>query len=254
MIDINIEIEAVYTIWLREFKRYYRAKERIIGSLAMPLLWFLIFGIGLGSSISFTGVDVNYFSFTVPGIIAMSLLFTSLFSGVSVIWDREFGFLKEMLVAPVSRISIVIGKALGGATTAFIQSLLILIIAVALGWSVSIISLLLLIPLILVISIGFVSLGLTIASLMQSTEGFHLIMNFMVMPMFFLSGALFPLNSLPEWLRLFTYIDPMMYGVEMLRFVSMEFSSFNPLISLATVVVFSSAMSLMAAYTFSRRE
>lgn len=251
---MNIEMEAVYTIWLREFKNYLRAKERIIGSLAMPLLWFLIFGMGLGSSISFTGVDVNYFSFIVPGIIAMSLLFTSLFAGVSVIWDREFGFMKEMLVAPVSRVSIVIGKALGGATTALIQSSFILIIAVAFGWDVSIISLLLFIPLILIISIGFVSLGLTIASLMQSTEGFQLIMNFIVMPMFFLSGALFPLNSLPEWLRLFTYANPMMYGVEILRFVSIGFSSFNPLISLATVVVFSSVMSLLGAYTFSKRE
>ena len=254
VIGISIEIEAIYTIWLREFKRYFRAKERIIGSLAMPLLWFLIFGMGLGSSISFTGVDVNYFSFIVPGIISMSLLFTSLFSGVSVIWDREFGFLKEMLVAPISRISIVIGKALGGATTALIQSLLILTIAVILGWNVSVTSLLFLIPLIPIISIGFVSLGLTMASLMQSTEGFQLIMNFIVMPMFFLSGALFPLNSLPEWLRVITYADPMMYGVEILRFVSIGFSSFNPMISLAVVVAFSSAMSLLGAYTFSKKE
>ena len=254
VIDINIEVEAVYTIWLREFKRYFRAKERIIGSMAMPLFWFLIFGMGLGSSISFTGVDVNYFSFLVPGIISMSILFTSLFSGVSVIWDREFGFLKEMLVAPISRISIVIGKALGGATTALIQSFLILAIAVILGWSVSVSFLLLFIPLVLIISIGFVSLGLTIASLMQSIEGFQLIMNFIVMPMFFLSGALFPLNSLPEWLRFVTYIDPLMYGVEILRFVSIGFSSFNPLISLAVVILFSSAMGLLGAYAFNKRE
>ena len=252
--DIKIEVEAVYTIWLREFKRYFRAKERIIGSMAMPLFWFLIFGMGLGSSISFTGVDVNYFSFLVPGIISMSILFTSLFSGVSVIWDREFGFLKEMLVAPISRISIVIGKALGGATTALIQSFLILAIAVIFGWSLSVSFLLLFIPLVLIISIGFVSLGLTIASLMQSIEGFQLIMNFIVMPMFFLSGALFPLNSLPEWLRFVTYIDPLMYGVEILRFISIGFSSFNPLISLAVVILFSSAMSLLGAYTFSKQD
>jgi len=132
--------------------------------------------------------------------------------------------------------------------------LLIMIIAVVLGWNASITSVLLFILVIPIISIGFVSLGLTIASLMQSIEGFQLIMNFIVMPMFFLSGALFPLNSLPEWLRLVTYIDPLVYGVEVLRFISMGFSSFNPLISLAGVIAFSSVMSLLGMYAFSRRE
>lgn len=251
---MNMEMEAVYTIWLREFKIYLRAKERIIGSLAMPLLWFLIFGMGLGSSISFTGVDVNYFSFIVPGIIAMTILFTSLFSGVSVIWDREFGFMKEMLVAPISRTSIVIGKALGGATTTLIQCTLIIVLAVVLGWDISLLNALMLIPLIVIISIGFVSLGITMASIMKSTEGFQMIMNFIVMPMFFLSGALFPINSLPKWLRVITYVDPMMYGVEALRFISTGFSSFNILISFVFIILFSSAMSLLGAYTFSRRE
>lgn len=249
-----IELNAVYTIWLREVKRYFRARERVVGSLAQPLLWFLIFGMGLGRSIQFTGLATDYFSFMVPGIVAMSLLFTSIFSGVSVIWDREFGFLKEILVAPVSRLSIVVGKALGGATTAIVQGMIILAIGIALGANIQPHSLLLLFPMMAVISIGFVSLGLSIASLMDTLEGFQLIMNFVVQPMFFLSGAIFPLRSLPDWLRMVTYIDPMTYAVEALRYIVAGMESFDVRISFAAIFAFTLLMLALAAWAFSRRK
>lgn len=249
-----IEIEAVYTIWLREVKRYFREKERVVGSIMQPLFWFLIFGIGLGRAIQFTGLQMDYFSFIVPGIVGMSLLFTSIFSGVSVIWDREFGFLKEILVAPVSRISIVVGKALGGATTAMIQGIIILVISVFLGAGSSLQSFLFLFPMMIIISIGFVSVGLIIASLMDTFEGFHLIMNFIVQPMFFLSGALFPLRSLPDWLRIVTFINPMTYGVETLRYIVTGISSFDVTISVIVVCCFTTVMLMLSAWAFGRKK
>lgn len=250
----KLELEAVYVIWLREIKWYLRAKERIATSLMMPIFWFLVFGLGLGRAIQFTDVNIPYFSFVSPGVVVMSILFTSIFSGISVIWDREFGFLKEMLVAPISRLSIVVGRSFGGATTALIQGLMILAMSVALGVSLTLQSLLMLLPLMLVISLGFVSLGLTIGSLLETTEGFQLIMNFIVMPMFFLSGALFPINSLPLWIRWVAYVDPVTYGVETVRYILTGISSFNPTISLLVVIGFSTAMSMAGAIAFSRRK
>ena len=249
-----IEPIAIYTIWLREVKRYFRARERVVGSIMQPLFWFLIFGIGLGKSIQFTGLATDYFSFMVPGVIGMSLLFTSMFSGVSVIWDREFGFLKEILVAPVSRLSIVIGKALGGATTAIVQGVIILAIGFALGANIQLYSLLFLLPMMAVISIGFVSFGLAIASMMDTLEGFQLIMNFVVQPMFFLSGALFPLLSLPDWMRIVTYINPMTFAVETLRYIVTGVASFDVRISFAVVFAFMASTLTFASWAFSRRK
>lgn len=250
---MKIEFEAVYIVWLREVKRYFRAKERIISSLAMPILWFLIFGIGMGSSFKF-GTGVSYSVFLAPGIITMTLLFTSMFSGVSIIWDREFGFMKEMLVAPVSRLSIVIGRSLGGATTAVIQGMLILVLSILLGVEIALTSILLMIPLMVLISLGLVSLGITIASLIKNVESFGMIVNFIVMPMFLLSGALFPTDGLPDIFKIFVYLDPMAYGVETLRFVATGVSSIPFYISLPFVVIFSVITSLVGAYAFSRRE
>jgi len=251
---MNTELEAVYVIWLREVKKYFRAKERIISSLAMPLLLFFVFSIGLGPSIQFTGLNINYTSFLAPGIIAMTLLFTSIFSGVSIIWDREFGFLKEMLVAPISRLSIVVGKSLGGATTAFIQGIIIIALSILMGINFSFSSVLILIPLMLVISLGFVALGVTIASLMDTMEGFQMIMNLLVQPMFFLSGAFFPVNNLPQWLKYIVYVNPMTHGVEVLRYVVTGFSSIPFYISLLFIFAFSGVMFLVGAVAFNRRK
>jgi ABC-2 type transport system permease protein len=248
------EMTAIYTIWLREVKKFFRAKERLVGSLVQPLFWFIIFGLGLGSSVQFSGLSIGYFSFVAPGIIGMSLLFASIFSGVSVIWDREFGFLKEILVAPVSRLSIVLGKALGGATTALIQGAVILALSTLLGASISIYAFLAMLPVMLAISFGFVMLGLLIASLMDTMEGFQLIMTFIVQPMFLLSGAIFPLSSLPDWMKFVTYINPMTYAVELLRYIATGISSFSIAISAAALLGFIAVMSVLASLAFSRRK
>lgn len=253
------ELEAVYTVWLREMIRYIRAKERIIGSLAMPIFWLLIFGSSIRASVA---MEIDYTSFIAPGIIAMALMFNSIFSGITVIWDRELGFMKEMLVAPISRLSIVAGKALGGATTALIQGtfLLLLIfgikslsseyfIAVRMG----VLVFLVMVPMMVLIALGLVGIGIAIASSLNTLEGFGLIMNFVIMPMFFLSGALFPINNLPDWIRFVTYLNPLTYGVESLRSILVGFSSINIIPSFSAVLIFSFSILLVGAYLFNKR-
>ncbi len=246
------EIEGIYTVWLREMIRYFRQKERIISSLTMPIFWLLIFGGSMRSSIDIGPVDYN--SFIAPGVIAMSILFTSIMSGISVIWDRELGFMKEMLVSPISRLSIVIGKALGTATTAIIQGTMVMLIAILLGLKISLMTFLLVIPIMLLISIGLVGIGISIGSLMNNVEGFQLIMNFIVMPMFFLSGALFPINNLPSILRLITYLNPLTYGVELLRYTIVGISNIPFIINFLVVLGFSLLMMFVSGWLFSRRD
>ncbi|MBU5689495.1 MAG: ABC transporter permease [Candidatus Aenigmarchaeota archaeon] len=249
-----MELEAIYTIWLREIKRYLRAKERIISSLAMPIFWFLIFGSGMNIAMRLANTEVKYSDYIAPGIIAMALLFTSVSSGVSVIWDREFGFLKEMLVAPISRTSIVIGKSLGGATTALLQGLMIIGLSALFGVKFSLFSLVSLLPLMLLISIGFVNLGLIIASLMETIEGFQLIMNFVVMPLFFLSGALFPIDNLPYFLKIISLIDPLTYGVDAMRYIVLGASHLPFSISLSIITIFVFITSIIGAWVFNKKQ
>jgi ABC-2 type transport system permease protein len=253
MVNIRNELMAVYAVWLREFKRFYRDKGSLLGSIARPLMWFLIIGGGIGATTKLAGVSVDYFTFIAPGIIGMTVLFTSLFQGVSVIWDREFGFLKEMLVAPVSRTSIVIGKALGGATSSLLQSAIIIGVAYAIGVHFSLSALLALLPLIIIISVGFTSMGLTIASLMDTMEGFNVIMNFIVMPMFLLSGALFPISATSGIMATAVYVNPMTYGVEALRYAAIGVSSTSPVTSMSVVLAFAAAMAVIATVAFNRR-
>jgi ABC-2 type transport system permease protein len=254
------ELEAVYTVWLREMIRYFRAKERILSSLAMPIFWLLVFGSSIRAPVF--GGEIDYTSFIAPGVIVMTIMFTSMHSGISVIWDRELGFMKEMLVAPVSRISIVIGKSLGGATTALIQGTIILLLIFGIqnlsgeyfsGVRIDISSFLIGLPLMVLIGLGLVGIGVAIASLLDTLEGFGMIMNFVIMPMFFLSGALFPINNLPEWFRVITYIDPVTYGVESLRFVMTGFSSINVILSFTVVLAFTCSMLLVATHLFNKR-
>jgi len=244
------ELRKIYGLWRREVIRFWREKTRIVSSIITPLLWLLIFGSGM-RTVAMPGVE-SYQSFIFPGVIGMTLLFTSVWSGVSVIWDREFGFLKEILVAPVSRASIVVGKALGGGTSALLQGLILLPLSPLVGIHLAPTSFLLLVPLMILISVGLVSLGLLIASLIDSMEAFNLIMSLVVMPMFFLSGALFPLTSSPGWLRALSYINPLAYGVDVLRWAT--FSGANsilpPYIEILVLVGFAVVMVLICSYTF----
>jgi ABC-2 type transport system permease protein len=213
-----MNFDAIYIIWLRELKRYFRARSNIVGSLAQNFFWLAIFGFGLGASVMIPGTG-NYIIFLAPGIVGMTLLFSSIFSGIGVVWDKQFGFLKEILVAPVPRSSIMLGKTLGGATTATLQAFIMLLLAGLLGVPIftNPAGILIALGLMLITACGFVALGVAIASTMKDPHGFQLIMNFIVMPLFLLSGAFFPVTNLPNWLRIIVLFDPLTYAVDGLR-------------------------------------
>jgi ABC-2 type transport system permease protein len=210
-------MKKIYIIWLRQLKRYIRSKSRIFGSLAQPLLFLLALGYGFGSVFQKAGQG-NYIDFLVPGIIGMGIIFTSVFTGIEIIWDRQFGFLKEIMVAPMSRINIMIGRTLGGATVATIQGAIVFLLSFVFGFHpVSWIGIIPAILIMFLIAVLFTSLGTMIASLLDDMQGFQLIMNFLIMPLFFLSGALFPLEGLPAGLAIVARIDPLSYGIDALR-------------------------------------
>jgi len=228
---------AIYILWLREIKRFIRSKSRIIGSLAFPSFILIIIGTGLNPVLSFG--RLSYIEFLAPGMIGMVLLFSSISFGIMVIWDRQFGFLKEILVAPISRMSIIVGKALGGVTTSMFQALLFLVVCFAIGIKLpSPLRLMLLFVVMFMIATGFVLVGIAFSSRMKDFHGFSLIMNFVVMPIFFLSGAFFPLDQLPDWLKWFVYIDPLTYGVDALRFCMVNTSTFPLWANLLGLTVF----------------
>jgi ABC-2 type transport system permease protein len=219
--SLEANARGVYIIWYRELMRYRRDRARLISSLGQPLLFLIVFGSGLTASLG-GGLkdqlgDVSYVRFLFPGIIAMAVLFTAVFSAISIVWDREFGFLREVLVAPISRASVVLGKAVGGSTVAMLQGAILLILAPVLGVTLSPLVVLKLLGLMFLTAFALTSLGILIAARLQSLEAFQMIMNFLIMPMFFLSGAFFPLRSLPAWMSVVTRLDPVAYGVDPMR-------------------------------------
>ena len=249
------ELEGIYTIWLRETKRFIRYRSRILTSVVTPLLWLLIFGTGLGSAVRFGGnLPGGYQAFIYPGIIGQTILFTAIFSGVSVIIDRQYGFLKEILVAPITRPSIIFGKAIGISTASVIQGIILLFLSFLVGVTMTplvfIASLLLMIP----ISVGLAGVGLLIASFTDSMEGFNLIMSFVVLPMFLLSGALFPVTGLPTLLQGAVYLDPLTYGVDALRQIILGYGAIPPHISVTVIVLFAIVMIFLSALAFNKRE
>lgn len=247
---------AIYVLWLREMKRFLRAKSRIIGALAMPLFFLAFLGLGF-RKISVPGMteQVDYIRFLVPGILGMSLLFSSTFGGLSVLWDKEFGFLKEIMVAPVTRVSIVLGRIAGGVTTALIQGLLILGIATLMGFRMnSVLSLGMTIVFMMLVSVAFLGLGLIFASKMKDMQGFSIVMNFVIFPLFFLSGALYPLDNFPVWLRYISHLDPLTYGVDGLRGVLVGISSYSIFLNFIVMVAFSLVMIVFGAYFFEKSE
>lgn len=245
-------MKTIYILWLREIKRYFRSKSRIIGSLGQPLLFLLALGYGLGSIFAKAG-EGNYFDFLAPGIIGMSIIFTAIFSGIQIIWDRQFGFLKETLVAPVNRLNIMIGRTLGGATVATMQGLLVLILVTIFGfrpynWALVPIAILFM----LLVALLFAALGAAIGSLLDDMQGFQLIMNFLVMPLFFLSGALFPLNGLPAILTGIVRFDPLSYGIDSFRILLVNSGSFGLGLDFAVLAIVTAAFLGIGSYFFSK--
>jgi len=218
-------LNDIYIIWYREVLRFWHNKPRIISSLAMPFLWLVMFGSGMRGTFQLFGAQegFDFIQFLFPGVIGMTVLMTSLFSSISIVRDREFGFLREILVAPVSRASIALGKILGGATVAMLQGLLMLVLAPLVNVRLGVGMVLALPPAIFLVSFALASLGMVVASRLRSTEGFQMVMNLFMMPMFFLSGALFPLVNVPRWMEILSKVNPATYGVDLIRQVTFHF-------------------------------
>ncbi len=244
------ELEGFYALWYREIKVFTREKSRIVSSLFTPLLWIVVFGGGLGSAVSLGGV--NYQVFIFPGILAMTILFSSVFFGLYIVWDKKIDFFKEVLVAPLSRTTIFAGKMVGGTIDALIQACAMLALGVVLGISYSILNVVLAFIFMFTLAASLVSLGLIIGSNMESVEGFQLIISFLVFPMFFFSGALFPLNNLPSYLRIITFLDPVTYAVDGLRGLLLGTSQLSMPFNFAVLAAFAIVMIGIGTWTFGR--
>jgi len=242
----------IYILWLRQIKRYLRSKSRILGSLAQPLLFLLAMGYGFGSVYQKAG-EGNYINFLAPGIIGMSIIFSSVFTGIEIIWDRQFGFLKEMMVAPMSRLNIMIGRTMGGATVATMQGIIVLILSIIFGFHpYSFTGILFAIPVMFLVSLLFTALGTMIASLLDDMQGFQLIMNFLIMPLFFLSGALFPLEGLPKVLSIITKLNPLSYGIDAFRALLINSSHFGLGLDLIVLSIITAIFLFLGSYFFKK--
>jgi len=249
------ELSGLYALWYREFKVFTRERSRIVSSLIQPLMWLVIFGTGLGSSIELGGSasGLGYQQFIYPGILAMTVLFGSLFFGLYIIMDKRVDFLKEVLVAPLSRTTIFFGKVLGGATDGVIQIIMLMILgALFFGIGFSAYSAMMTLIIIGLLMISIISLGLIFGSMMSSPEGFGLVSSFVIFPLFFLSGALFPVKSLPGWLYAFVALNPVSYAVDALRTVILGVSSFGLPVDFAVLIGFAAVMVLIGTWSFKR--
>jgi ABC-2 type transport system permease protein len=247
-------MNAIYILWLREVKKYGRSRVQIIASLGQPLLYLLVLGFGLGPVYQKAGGG-SYLQFMAPGIVGMAVLFTSVFSGIALLWDRQFGFLKETLVAPVPRLYVMIGRTLGGATVAMLQGTLIVVVCLVAGFRpVSLLGIPAGFAFMALIAIVFAALGTSIGSSLQDMQGFQLIMNFLVLPIFFLSGALFPLNNLPKALSFVTKLDPLSYGVDGLRAALIGTSHFGAMVDAVVLAVVAVGLLALGAWRFSKIE
>jgi len=245
---------AIYILWLRELKRYIRSRVQIVVSLGQPCLYLLALGFGLGPVFQQAGHG-SYLQFMAPGVVGMTILFSSVFSGIAMLWDRQFGFLKETLVAPVSRMQIMIGRTLGGATVAIIQGSLILVICLVAGFRPhSWIAIPTAFLFVVMIAVVFAALGTALGSAIKDMQGFQLVMNFLVLPLFFLSGALFPLANLPPVMAFITRLDPLTYGVDGLRGALINVWHFNAATDISVLAMIAAVFVSAGAYLFSKIE
>jgi len=258
-----INIYAIYTIWRRELIRYWRDRARIISTILQPIMFLVIFGVGLSSTLTTANFGIDFIKFMYPGIIAMNVMGVAFFSTVSTVWDREFGFLKEILVAPVSRTSIVLGKIVGAITIASTQALLLLVLAPIIGISLHIYVVIELFLFMLLLALAISGIGLLIASLMRTTESFGLVMQLLIFPMFFLSGAFFPLTNVPLWMTVVSRFNPLTYGVDAMRQMILggqvipELASkiflYPIYLNIVLLLIYSLIMIFLATLAFNRR-
>lgn len=249
--DLKSELDGIYGVWLREFLVFLRERERIIGAIFTPLLWMVAFGGGLGASVSIG--EYNYQQFVFPGTVAMATLFASMFYGVYLVWDKKLDFFKEVLVAPLSRASIFVGKAAGGVTIALIEGAIIVVLGMLIaGVAISPILFLQALLVIFTLSLGITALGLTIGARMKSPDGFNLIISFVIWPLFILSGAFFPLENLPHYLQFITQMNPVTYGVDALRGVMLGATHYGLLFDMGVLWAFNIAVAVIGAIEFGR--
>jgi ABC-2 type transport system permease protein len=259
-------LRGVYTIWYRDILRFWHDKMRLVGSITFPLLFLFVFGSGLSARMGLLGPGVNFAQFIFPGIIGMTVLMSSFMAGVSVVWDREFGFLKEVLVAPISRVSVAVGKALGAATVALLQGVIILLFAPLIGVSLSVWTVLALLPLMFLLAASMGSLGILLATRIRSMEAFQATMQMLMFPIVVLSGVFFPMEGLPAWMNTLVKINPATYGVAPIRQVVLGASLDSPFNinlfghfmsvwdNVGVIAVFGTAMILLAMWSFGSQE
>ena len=247
--------EATYGIWLRDLKKFGREKTRLWGGVARPLLWLIILGSSLKGAVSHSSLgntNLDYTQYIFPGVIGLTIIFAGLISATSIIWDREFGFLKEVMAAPVPRLAIILGKALGGATQATLQGIITLAFAPIIGLWLSPLTIIELIAMMFLVAFTMTAMGVAIAANMSSFEGFGTISNFVVMPMYFLSGAIYPTSSIPDWIKPLIIINPLSYGVDALRQITVGVASFPFWFDLGFLIIFSTICIAIAVPLFNR--
>uniref|UniRef100_A0A7J2TH27 Multidrug ABC transporter permease n=1 Tax=Archaeoglobus fulgidus TaxID=2234 RepID=A0A7J2TH27_ARCFL len=246
-------MKGVYVLWLRDLKRYTRARSRFFGSLAMPFFFLAFFSLGF-RRVEFPSLDIDYIDFMTPGIVSMVVIFSGTLSGVSVVWDRQFGFLREIMVSPVSRTAIVLGRTLGGATIATIQAMVLAVISQLFGFTLEPLKIPTVILVIFLFSIICTATGIAISSVMTDIHGFQLIINLFVFPIFFLSGAIFPISEFPEAIEIAARLSPFTYGVDLVRFSMAGFSLFDPFLDLLAIFLYLLFTVSIASFLFSRTE
>jgi len=247
-------MKVIYILWLRELRRYTRSRAQIIASLGQPLMYLLVLGFGLGPMFRKAGGG-SYLQFVAPGVISMMVLFSAIFSGIAILWDRQFGFLKETLIAPVPRVQIMIGRTAGAATVAMLQGTLFAVVCLIAGFRpVSWAAIPAAFAFLALIAAVFAAFGTTVGSSLKDMQGFQMVMNFLVMPLFFLSGALYPLDNLPQALAAITRIDPLTYGIDGLRSMLIAQSHFGPALDAAVLVVLALVLTAVGAWRFSKIE
>lgn len=245
-------LKGIYALWYRELKVFIRERSRIISSIFLPIMWLFIFGGGIGSITSSASLNVSYQQFIFPGFLAMTIIFNALFNGAYIVWDKRIDFLKEVLVTPLSRTTIFMGKVVGGLTDAMMQASFLIIIGFFIGIPYTVGSVLLTILMLIFLSIGLVSLGLIIGSFLERPESFGLVSTFAIYPLFLLSGALYPINNLPSWMRILTHIDPVTYAVDGLRGAILHVSAMPYTPNLLIVIAFDALFILIGTWAFNR--